>query len=136
MTNRLPYTTIALIAVLLVGGWQWWQKHQQATQAQVKYADLVKANQAAPKGREVINLYTATWCGYCKHLKESLDASGVPYVDHDVETSEEGKSFFESHNFVGIPVTVVGSETIEGYDADRLESVLNRDGYKVGGLQL
>lgn len=79
MMNRLPYTTIALIAVILMGGWQWWQKHQQNIHAQVKYADLVKANQSVPKGREVINLYTATWCGYCKHLKESLDASGVPY---------------------------------------------------------
>jgi len=136
MKNRLPYTTIALIAVLLVGGWQWWQKHQQAAHVQVKFADIIKANQSAPKGREVINLYTATWCGYCKHLKESLDASGVPYVDHDVETSEDGKRFFESNHFVGIPVTVVGRETIEGYDADRLESVFGRAGYKVGGLQL
>lgn len=130
MTNRLPYTTIALIAVILLGGWQWWQKHQE----NAKYADLVKANQSAPKGREVINLYTATWCGYCNRLKETLDASGVPYMDHDVENSDEGKSFFESKKFIGIPVTVVGSEIVEGYDAERLESVLDQAGYKVGGL--
>ena len=58
----------------------------------------------------------------------------MSYVDHDVETSNDGKSFFESHHFLGIPVTVVGNETIEGYDADRLESVFNRAGYKVGGF--
>lgn len=134
MTNRLPYTSIALLAVLLVGGWQWWQKHQEAVRNEAKYAEFVKANQSAAKGREVINLYTATWCGYCNHLKETLDASGVPYVDHDIETSNEGKSFFESKKFIGIPVTVVGSEIVEGYDAERLDSVLDRAGYKVGGL--
>jgi glutaredoxin len=137
--NRLPFTTIALIVVVLFGGWKMWHKHQasvSAEDAQVKYADLIKQNQAAANGREVINLYTATWCGYCKHLKESLDASGVPYVDHDVETSAEGKQYSDSHSFNGVPVTVVGQETIEGYDADRLESVFYRAGYKVGGLQL
>lgn len=130
MTNRLPYTTIALIAVLLVGGWQWWQKQQ----VRRNYAEFVQANQSASKGREVVNLYTATWCGYCNRLKKALDVSGVPYVDHDVETSNEGKTFFESKKFVGIPVTVVGSEIIEGYDEDRLQSVLGQAGYKVGGL--
>ena len=130
MINRLPYTTIALIAVVLLGGWQWWQKQQESR----NYAEFVQANQSAPKGREVVNLYTATWCGYCNRLKKALDVSGVPYVDHDVETSNEGKTFFESKKFVGIPVTVVGSEIIEGYDEDRLQSVLGQAGYKVGGL--
>ncbi len=135
MTNRLPYTFIALIAVLLVGGWQWWQKHQQSIREDAQYAGFVKANQSV-KGREVIHLYTAAWCGYCKHLKESLDNSGVPYLDHDVETSKEGKDFFGSHKFIGIPVTVVGRETVEGYDADQLGSVFEKAGYKVGGLQM
>lgn len=130
MINRLPYTTIALIAVVLLGGWQWWQKQQESR----NYAEFVQANQSAPKGREVVNLYTATWCGYCNRLKKALDVSGVPYVDHDIETSNEGKTFFESKKFVGIPVTVVGSEIIEGYDEDRLASVLAQAGYKVGGL--
>ncbi len=130
MINRLPYTTIALIAVVLLGGWQWWQKQQESR----NYAEFVQANQSAPKGREVVNLYTATWCGYCNRLKKALDVSGVPYVDHDIENSVEGKNYFEKSNFGGVPVTVVGSEIIEGYDADRLESVLDRAGYKVGGL--
>jgi thiol-disulfide isomerase/thioredoxin len=86
--NRLPFTTVALIVVVMFAGMKWWNKHQETVrteEARVKYADLAKANRAAANGRDVINLYTATWCGYCKHLKESLDASGVPYMDHDVE---------------------------------------------------
>ena len=130
---------IALFVVVIFSGWKWWHKHQEtvsAENAQAKYADLVKENQAVASGRAVINLYTATWCGYCKHLKESLDASGVPYLDHDVENSSEGKQYSESHSFNGVPVTVVGNETVEGYDADRLESVFYRAGYKVGGLPM
>ena len=136
MKNRLPFSTIALLLVVLLGGWHWWHKPQQQTVSTQTYAELVKANQTAASGREVIHLYTATWCGYCKHLKESLDASGVSYMDHDVENSEEGKRYFESHRFNGVPITVVGKETVEGYDADRLEAVFGHAGYQVGGLQL
>lgn len=136
--NRPTLSTVILVFIVLFGGLRWWHKQHQRTVAaadtQANYASLVKDNQAAAHGREVINLYTATWCGYCKHLKESLDASGVPYLDHDVENTDEGKSYFESHSFDGVPVTVIGHETIEGYDADRLESVFYRAGYKVGGL--
>lgn len=137
--NRLPFTMVALLVIVLFGGWKLWHKHQESVKAEVtqlKYADLIKQNQAAANGRAVIHLYTATWCGYCQHLKESLDASGVPYLDHDVENSSEGKQYSESHRFNGVPVTVIGQETVEGYDADRLESVLYRAGYKVSGLQL
>lgn len=137
--NRLPFTAIALIVVVIFGGMKWWHQHQESVsveEAKAQNAELIKANVAAANGRDVINLYTATWCGYCKHLKESLDASGVPYLDHDVETSEEGKRYSDSHHFDGVPVTVVGHETVEGYDADRLESVFYRAGYKVSGLQL
>ena len=137
--NRPSFSIVILLLVIAFGGWKWYQQHQQAVMAQamkVQYADLVKENATARAGRQVIHLYTATWCGYCKHLKESLDASGVPYMDHDVESSEEGKRYSDAHHLNGVPVTVVGSETVEGYDADRLESVFDHAGYKVGGLQL
>ena len=138
--NRPSLSTVILMLVVFAGGWNWWQKqHRQALMVQVakeQYAEIVKENETARAGRQVINLYTATWCGYCNHLKESLDASGVPYSDHDVENSDEGRSYSNSHHFNGVPVTVVGSETVEGYDADRLESVFNHAGYKVAGLQM
>jgi mycoredoxin len=138
--NRPSLSIVILMLVVTAGGWNWWQKHhQQVVMAQAmkaKYADLVKENETVRAGRTVINLYTATWCGYCEHLKASLDASGVPYLDHDVENSEEGKSYSDAHHFDGVPVTVVGSEIVEGYDANRLESVFYHAGYKVGGLQM
>ncbi len=138
--NRPSFTTLALAALVLFGGYHWWTKqHTQTRLAQASSAqnlDEVRANNAARNGREVIHLYTATWCGYCKHLKASLDASGAPYLDHDVENSSEGKRYADDNHISGVPVTVVGHETIEGFDVERLQSVFYHAGYDVKGLEM
>ncbi|AXI01939.1 glutaredoxin family protein [Aquirhabdus parva] len=138
--NRPSFSTVVLILLVSFGAYHWWNKqHAQTLIAQndsTQDMDSVRANNAARQGREVIHLYTATWCGYCKHLKASLDASGAPYLDHDVENSVEGKRYAEENHISGVPVTVVGHETVDGLDVDRLQSVFYHAGYDVKGLEM
>jgi len=39
-------------------------------------------------------IYTTAWCPYCAKLRTSLTASGIPYVEHDVEKSLQGQLGF------------------------------------------
>jgi len=33
-------------------------------------------------------MYTTSWCGYCRRLKDSLNRAGIDYVEVDIETDE------------------------------------------------
>ncbi len=33
-------------------------------------------------------MYTTTWCGYCRRLKDGLNRAGIDYVEIDIETDE------------------------------------------------
>jgi glutaredoxin len=116
---------IGIVIVALVVGLWFWQDQQRERQLQ----QLIQTHQP-----HTMVLYTTTWCGYCQRLKVALDAARVPYQEYDVEQSPEGRAFYEAGDFAGVPVTVMGGEVIEGYDADRLTAGLDRMGYAVKGL--
>jgi len=137
--DRPSLGVVILMLIALVGGVHWYQTNHQRQAEMTAYSEaeheqIVRQNAAAAKGRQTIHLYTATWCGYCKHLKADLDNSGVPYVDHDVENTAEGREFAQSAGFGGVPVTVIGSASFEGYDAEGLSQFFGDAGYKVLGL--
>ncbi len=133
--QRPSLGVVVLILIAVAGGVRWYlteQRGQVAAMSAPERAALHQHNHE--KGHPTVHLYTATWCGYCKKLKAGLDGSGVPYIDHDVEDSSEGRQFFQSSNFSGVPVTVIGESAIEGYDAQELTQLFDQAGYKVAGL--
>jgi mycoredoxin len=36
----------------------------------------------------MVTMYTTTWCGYCRRLKDGLNRAGIDYVEVDIETDE------------------------------------------------
>ncbi len=131
--DRSTVGIVVLMLIAIAGGVHWYQTDHRQAQVTAAHDDAVIAA-ARAKGMQTIHLYTATWCGYCKHLKEGLDSSGVPYVDHDVENSSEGRQFAQSSNFSGVPVTVIGDNSFDGYEAEGLHQFFAEAGYKVTGL--
>jgi glutaredoxin len=132
---------LILMLVVAVMGGLLWTNHQQANALNTRARVPPSEPAALPAvqtviGAAEIHLYTAAWCGYCKHLKQRLDASAVPYQDHDVETSEEGRRFYDAGDFAGVPITVVGDQTIAGYDANALDAAFSRVGHPVSGLNI
>jgi glutaredoxin len=71
-------------------------------------------------------LYGTAWCPACARLRACLSASGVPFDDRDVERSAEAASEWSALGGGGVPVTLVGSDAVFGFDrpalADRLET--------------
>ena len=76
-----------------------------------------------------IAIYTTAWCPYCAKLRASLAASGIPYVEYDVEKSLQGQLGFWTLRGRGVPVSAVGPEVIYGYDSARLASAMKKLGY-------
>ena len=78
---------------------------------------------------KAVVIYTTAWCPYCAKLRTSLAASGIPYVEHDVETSLQGQMGFWTLRARGVPVSAIGPRIIYGYDVARIAFALQELGY-------
>ena len=83
---------------------------------------------ASSAGKERVRMYTTAWCGYCKKAKAHLAAKRVPYDEVDVEASETARNEFTQIGGRGVPVILVGSQRMDGFDAVRLDAMLANAG--------
>jgi glutaredoxin len=82
-----------------------------------------------PGAREPVKIFTTTWCGYCKRAKKQLAARGVPFREIDVEASDSGQREFAALGGRGVPVILVGSQRMDGFDTAGLDAMLANAGY-------
>ena len=73
-----------------------------------------------------IALYSTSWCSYCASLRLYFDTHGIIYKEYDVEKTAHGAFGLIAFRARGVPVTVIGSEVIYGYDMDKVSSALHR----------
>ena len=63
-----------------------------------------------------VELYTTSWCGYCRQAKEFLTSQGVPFSEYDIEKNTEAARRFKKVNpSGGVPVAVIGGRKLVGY---------------------
>ena len=77
-----------------------------------------------------ITLYTSDCGAACNQARELLIQRGVPFSSKDLQASEEARN--EVQKLTGklnVPVLLVGSEKIEGYEASQWQAALDRAGY-------
>lgn len=74
-----------------------------------------------------VKVYTTGTCPYCTMLKEFLAQNDVTYEERRVDEDPDAYAEFLRLN-VGrsVPVTVVGGETVVGFDRQRLEALIRR----------
>ncbi len=89
-------------AVLIVG---WWAGNY----ALALYHDPARSNPD-----KSIGLLTTSWCPYCSILRNSLQQSGVPFRELDIESSQQGRWAFRASGARGIPVTLIGQRYVSG----------------------
>lgn len=87
------------------------------------------SNPTATKTKQSVRIFTAAWCGYCKKAKAFLNAKGVAYDEVDVETSDRGRSEFSRLGGRGVPVILVGSQRMDGFEAGALTAMLEQAGW-------
>jgi len=71
-----------------------------------------------------VTVYTSDTCGYCHMLKEYLKDKQVPYTEKNISTDMNARRELVGKGFMGVPVVLVGNETIVGFDKERLDQML------------
>ena len=81
---------------------------------------------AASKARVV--LYFADWCPYCARARKHLDRRGVAYDLRDVDIPSVAQELLAKAGSRSIPVIEIGGRVVRGYNAGRLDEMLEGAG--------
>jgi glutaredoxin len=76
-------------------------------------------------GAPSVLLYYADWCGYCKKAKRHLDGKNVEYELLDVDRPDIKQELVQKTGQRGIPVIEVNGRIMKGYNAQRLDQMLD-----------
>jgi len=73
-----------------------------------------------------IEIYTTSWCPYCKKAKEYLNSKGISYTEYDVEKDPEAmRRKNELAPGGGVPVAVVNGRIVKGFSKETYDSIFN-----------
>jgi glutaredoxin len=111
---------VLVIAVVIGVAWQG-KLSSKRVASTAAVGQLAEAN-----GQPTIILYSATWCGYCRAARDFLNKSGMAYTEYDIEKSDTGKAAYNDLGGGGIPIMIVGGETLRGWSQDRLQHMLGQ----------
>ena len=78
------------------------------------------------EGSKNITLYSTQWCSYCASLRMYFDTHGIKYKEYDVEKSALGAFGLWAFRARGVPIVVIGTEVIYGFDLNKVSSALTR----------
>lgn len=75
-----------------------------------------------PAGKPII-MFVTSWCPYCQQLQKGLNERSIRYVTADIEKNNAALRYYQAVTMgqnSGIPVTVVGTEVIPGYQLEKV----------------
>jgi len=74
-----------------------------------------------------VELYSASWCGFCKKAKSFFQSKGVPVTEYDIDKDKEAASRLKAiDSSMAIPYALVNGQPIRGYDELVYEAALKR----------
>ena len=63
-----------------------------------------------------VEIYTTSWCRYCKDAKNYFRTRGIPFKEYDIEKDTAAARRHRRYNpRGGVPVTVINGRAIVGY---------------------
>jgi glutaredoxin len=68
-------------------------------------------------------MYSAEWCGVCKRAKRYFTEHGVRYDERDIDLNDGHRADFEALGGHGVPLILVGSQRMDGFDAGLFETL-------------
>lgn len=71
-------------------------------------------------------MYSTSWCPYCQKAREFFDRHDIAYTEYDIEKSPQAKRQFDELRGRGVPLIVVGTEKIRGWNPKAVQAALAR----------
>ncbi|CRH91043.1 Glutaredoxin-like protein, YruB-family [Peptoniphilus asaccharolyticus DSM 20463] len=75
---------------------------------------------------EKITVYTSNTCPYCTMAKDYLKEKGIEFEEKNVQNDAQARSELMEKGYSGVPVIVVGTEEIVGFDKARLDTLIGK----------
>jgi glutaredoxin len=98
-------------------------KRSKLQQAAKPASSSATGKSSSASGKSVI-LYTTSSCPACSAAKSYFARKGVSYDERDVNSSPAAMQEFRQLGGRGVPLILVGSERMEGFNARRLDQLL------------
>ncbi len=74
---------------------------------------------------KTVTIYSTPTCHFCKAAKDFFTEKGVAFTNFDVSTDAvKREEMIKMTGQLGVPVIVVGSDVMVGFDRDRLADKL------------
>jgi glutaredoxin len=83
-------------------------------------SDYFSGNSDYQPATDGIVLYATEWCGYCEKTRELFDKHDIPYVEYDIEKSEQGYREYKKLGGSGVPVVNAYGTIIHGYSSQQI----------------
>ncbi len=75
---------------------------------------------------KTVEIFVTPWCGYCKKLERFLAAEGIAFTRYDIEKDRAAERRYKRLGGRGVPLTVIGKNTVTGYNPKRVLELLGR----------
>jgi|TARA_Y100000034_G_scaffold135022_1_gene205367 glutaredoxin-like YruB-family protein len=74
-----------------------------------------------------VKIYSTPTCSYCKAAKEFFKEENMEYEEVDVSKDQEAaKEMVEKSGQMGVPVIIIGDETLVGFDREKVEELVKK----------
>lgn len=77
-----------------------------------------------PKQKKVI-LFTTPTCRWCTTAKKHLRDNGIIFKTIDITKDQKAARDCQKHGCRGVPVYLIGSQWVCGFDYEKVEKLLN-----------
>lgn len=78
---------------------------------------------ALPSGTQ---LYTATWCGYCRKAKAYLGERGVAYQEIDIDTPDGAQAYVQAGGGSGVPLLIWKGQRVQGFSRNAYDNLFGK----------
>lgn len=86
-----------------------------------------KEERARPRNavNNSVELFSTSWCVYCKHARKFFVSKGIDYIEYDIEKDRSAARRFKKLNpRGGVPFVIINGQAISGFSAGMYESAL------------
>jgi glutaredoxin-like YruB-family protein len=78
-------------------------------------------------GQNKVEIYTTTWCPYCKKATQFFKSKGIPYTTYNIETDKKAAARKKKlSGRSGVPFAVVNGQKIHGFSPKAYEAALKK----------
>lgn len=94
---------------------------QVDTQGEASGTSLKKQNYASAS----VELFTTSWCHWCKKASRFLKHKGVRFKEYDIERNKRArKRFLKLNPRGGVPMAIINDQMVFGFSAENYERAL------------